>query len=165
MNNENAAALIKQAVTSRDIAERIGEFPNAKGFICCPFHGERTPSLKFYDNGSFYCFGCHVGGDAIKFGEKLLGLNFNDTLHELDAMFGLNIYSHANERTAILAEAAKAEAERKKALAQEVQQEHERLQNVYLAATAAMALFMARKPASRPITSIKNMRLCEFAVS
>ena len=32
-------------------------------------------------------------------------------------------------------------------------------------APAAMALFWARNPASRPITSTKNMRSCEVAVS
>ena len=34
----------------------------------CPFHGEKTPSLCINDiDGMFYCYGCHVGGDVIKF--------------------------------------------------------------------------------------------------
>lgn len=36
----------------------------------CPFHDEKTPSLNIYtdtEEGSFYCFGCGEGGDAIHF--------------------------------------------------------------------------------------------------
>ena len=34
----------------------------------CPFHGEKTPSFNIYtENGSFFCFGCGVGGDVITF--------------------------------------------------------------------------------------------------
>ena len=34
----------------------------------CPFHGEKTPSFNIYtESGSFYCFGCGVGGDVITF--------------------------------------------------------------------------------------------------
>jgi hypothetical protein len=33
----------------------------------CPFHNEKTPSFVIYPNNTFYCFGCHVGGDAIDF--------------------------------------------------------------------------------------------------
>ena len=32
----------------------------------CPFHSEKTPSFTIYlNNNSFYCFGCHKGGDSI----------------------------------------------------------------------------------------------------
>ncbi len=34
----------------------------------CPFHGEKTASLCINDyDGFFYCYGCHIGGDVIKF--------------------------------------------------------------------------------------------------
>lgn len=36
--------------------------------LCCPKHGERTPSLHIYeDTESFYCFGCEWSGDSITF--------------------------------------------------------------------------------------------------
>ena len=34
----------------------------------CPFHNEKTPSFTVYpETSSYYCFGCHVGGDVITF--------------------------------------------------------------------------------------------------
>ena len=35
---------------------------------CCPFHHEKTPSFSVVpDQGFFYCFGCHAGGNVFKF--------------------------------------------------------------------------------------------------
>ena len=33
---------------------------------CCPFHGEKSPSFKVYDD-HFHCYGCGAHGDAIDF--------------------------------------------------------------------------------------------------
>ena len=41
--------------------------------MCCPFHEERTPSLKAYPNGSWYCYGCHRGGRIFDFAALLEG--------------------------------------------------------------------------------------------
>lgn len=39
---------------------------------CCPFHSEKTASFTVSPHKNiFYCFGCHVGGDAIAFIEKV----------------------------------------------------------------------------------------------
>ena len=38
----------------------------------CPFHQERTPSFTVSPaRGTYKCFGCGEGGDAISFVEKL----------------------------------------------------------------------------------------------
>lgn len=51
---------------------------------CCPFHHEKTPSFVVNENGQyFHCFGCGVGGDVIKFVEKIEGLDFWDAVKEL----------------------------------------------------------------------------------
>ena len=42
--------------------------------ICCPFHRDRTPSLKLNDT-YFYCFGCHATGDVIDFTARIYGLS------------------------------------------------------------------------------------------
>ncbi len=43
----------------------------------CPFHNEKTPSFTLYpDNGSFYCFGCGVGGDIFTFTKLIENLDY-----------------------------------------------------------------------------------------
>lgn len=49
-----------------NLLERYGYQKNRAGFICCPFHSEKTPSMKIYAN-SFYCFGCGKHGDIFDF--------------------------------------------------------------------------------------------------
>ena len=40
----------------------------------CPFHQEKTPSFSVSpDRGTYHCFGCGVGGDAITFVEETEG--------------------------------------------------------------------------------------------
>jgi DNA primase len=50
----------------------------------CPFHAERTPSFTVNpDKGFFYCFGCHAGGDVIKFTMLISSMSFPEALEEL----------------------------------------------------------------------------------
>lgn len=47
----------------------------------CPFHSEKTASFNVYpENGSFYCFGCGVGGDVITFIEKIENLDYVEAI-------------------------------------------------------------------------------------
>lgn len=58
----------------------------------CPFHGEKTPSFNIYpENGSFYCFGCGVGGDVITFIMKIENLDYIDAVKYLAQRCGLNM--------------------------------------------------------------------------
>ena len=57
---------IKHAYSMREIVERYGYKPNRAGFISCPFHKEKTASMKIYED-SFYCFGCGCNGDIFDF--------------------------------------------------------------------------------------------------
>ena len=50
---------------------------------CCPFHDEKTGSFFVYPNNTFYCFGCHVGGDSIAFITKLHGFSFIEAVKYL----------------------------------------------------------------------------------
>ena len=44
---------------------------------CCPFHNEKTPSFSVSpEDGLYYCFGCHEGGDTFSFLQKMENLTF-----------------------------------------------------------------------------------------
>lgn len=88
--NNNVFEEVKSRVDMHSIALQYGFTPNRNGFICCPFHAEKTPSLKLY-NDSFYCFGCGCGGDAINFTAELFDMSQHDAAEKLSMDFGLNL--------------------------------------------------------------------------
>jgi len=58
----------------------------------CPFHQERTPSFIVTPaRGTFKCFGCGEGGDAIAFIEKLEQVDFVGAIEFLARRFGVEI--------------------------------------------------------------------------
>ncbi|MBQ9471952.1 MAG: DNA primase [Ruminococcus sp.] len=58
----------------------------------CPFHGEKTPSFNIYtENGSFYCFGCGVGGDIITFVMKIENLDYMEAVKFLAQRAGMSM--------------------------------------------------------------------------
>ena len=81
-------------ISARDAAERAGlalQLRGGKAWACCPLHGERTPSLRLYDEPErgWYCFGCHKGGDAAKLYAELYHLEPLDAARALAAAFGI----------------------------------------------------------------------------
>ncbi|EHN14125.1 CHC2 zinc finger domain-containing protein [Clostridium sporogenes] len=71
-----------QDIDLRDLIENeTGEKFNKQGYIKCPFHTEKTPSLRVKFNPDtnkdfFKCFGCSECGDAIDFIIKYKNLNY-----------------------------------------------------------------------------------------
>src|SRR6187455_1491423 len=58
----------------------------------CPFHNERTPSFGVSpERGTFKCFGCGEGGDAITFVEKKENLDFVGAIEWLGDRFGVQL--------------------------------------------------------------------------
>ena len=58
----------------------------------CPFHHEKTPSFNVYpENGSFYCFGCGVGGDVITFVRKIENLDYMEAVRFLANRAGMQV--------------------------------------------------------------------------
>ena len=59
----------------------------------CPFHSEKSPSFTVFRNdGSFYCFGCGVGGNAITFIRKIENLDFTEAVSALARRAGITIH-------------------------------------------------------------------------
>ena len=73
---------VKAAVTVRQAAEHYGLEVNRGNMVCCPFHADRTPSMKLNED-YFYCFGCGAHGDVIDLVAKLFNLSSYDAAKKL----------------------------------------------------------------------------------
>lgn len=91
---QECAARIKD---SADIVEIIGRYLTLRRSgnswkACCPFHNEKTPS--FHVNSarqSFHCFGCGVGGDALKFLMMFENIDYPTALRRVADMNGIPV--------------------------------------------------------------------------
>jgi len=79
---------VKAKVSPRAAAERFGLQVSSNGMARCPFHDDRHPSLKLYDD-HFYCFGCGATGDVIEFTSKLFGITALEAAKKLKAYIGI----------------------------------------------------------------------------
>ena len=61
----NVFEAVKQSVTTRQAAEHYGIRVGRNGMACCPFHNDKTPSMKL--DRRYHCFGCGADGDVIDF--------------------------------------------------------------------------------------------------
>lgn len=80
-----------------DISELVSSYVNlrrsGRNLVgLCPFHHEKTASFNVYpDNGSFYCFGCGVGGDVITFVRKIENLDYMEAVRFLAQRAGIPV--------------------------------------------------------------------------
>ncbi len=80
-----------------DIVDVIGNYVELKkagsSFKAnCPFHGEKTPSFVVSPTKQFYhCFGCGVGGDAIKFVMEIEKLTYPEAIEKLASMYNFSL--------------------------------------------------------------------------
>ena len=79
---------IKNQLTPKHVTERYGPPIHRGDMICCPFHDDKTPSMKLYDD-HFYCFGCQKSGDVIDLAAQLLRLTNYEVAKLLSADFGI----------------------------------------------------------------------------
>ena len=74
-----------------EVARFYGLEMNRAGMACCPFHDDKTPSFKVYDD-HFSCFGCGATGDCTGFVAKLFGLRQIDAAKKISEDFGLGLF-------------------------------------------------------------------------
>lgn len=80
---------IKQRVTMPDLVQRYGVTVR-RGMCCCPFHGERHPSMKLYKDG-YHCFACGAHGDAISWVMHFDSVGFAEACERLCRRYGINV--------------------------------------------------------------------------
>ncbi len=108
-------SFLEQLRANTDIESIISPYVNlrrrGKNLVgLCPFHNEKTPSFTVYpENGSFYCFGCGVGGDVITFVRRMENLDYMEAVKQLADRAGMALPEDgyddtlAKKRTAVLA--------------------------------------------------------------
>ena len=79
---------VKEAVSVMDAASFYGIKVNRSGLCICPFHNDKTPSMKV--DIRYYCFACGATGDVIDFVSKLFGLSAYDAAKKIASDFNIN---------------------------------------------------------------------------
>lgn len=118
---------ITDRVKMSDIFSQYGFQVNRAGFTPCPFHKEKTASLKaFQHDTKFHCFGCGKTGSVIDFVMCLYNLSLNQAVVKINYDFGLNL--PIGERLTISKqhELKKSERERKAKLKAQKEQKQQR---------------------------------------
>lgn len=77
---------IKAAIRVDEYAARYLTIKNGKS-LCC-FHVERTPSLSLHEH-YFYCHGCSIGGDLIKFAAEYHAITVSDSVRMFASELGI----------------------------------------------------------------------------
>ena len=90
----NVFEAVKQSVTTRQAASFYGIRVGRNGMVCCPFHNDRTPSMKV--DSRFYCFGCGASGDVVDFAALLHGLGKREAAVRLAKDFGVSYEKPGN---------------------------------------------------------------------
>ena len=87
--------IINEIKYRNDIETAVSQYVNlkrrGKNLVgLCPFHSEKTPSFTVYpENGSFYCFGCHAGGDVFTFTGLIENLDYIESVKLLAERSGI----------------------------------------------------------------------------
>ncbi|MEE1196134.1 MAG: CHC2 zinc finger domain-containing protein [Lachnospiraceae bacterium] len=84
----NIFEAVKKSITTRQAAEHYEIKVSRKGMACCPFHKDRTPSMKVDER--YYCFGCGATGDVIDFVASFHNLGKKDAAVKLVQDFGVD---------------------------------------------------------------------------
>jgi DNA primase len=83
-----AAANIVDLVEAKTRLRKVG----GRYTGLCPFHEERTPSFSVSpDRGTYHCFGCGVGGDAISFVRETENVDFVGAIEWLADRFHVQV--------------------------------------------------------------------------
>ncbi len=89
--------IISEIKYRNDIETAVSQYVNlkrrGKNLVgLCPFHSEKTPSFTVYpENGSFYCFGCGVGGDVFTFTGLIENLDYIESVKLLAERSGITL--------------------------------------------------------------------------
>ncbi|MCP5463905.1 MAG: DNA primase [Deltaproteobacteria bacterium] len=95
---------IDQIIETIDIVDLVQEYvpltkAGANFKACCPFHQEKTPSFNVSSEKQIYhCFGCGVGGNALKFVMEMEKSDFLTAIRKLADRTGIDLPKSEQEK-------------------------------------------------------------------
>lgn len=97
--------MFAQIKSKVDLIQHVSQFLALRGTrnpreACCPFHDDRSPSFKVWEDGHWWCFGCNEGGSVIDFEIKRQGMNAVEAAHWLCQAYGIVVSREESERYA-----------------------------------------------------------------
>ena len=100
VNDTRILDTLKARVTVPQAAAHYGVDVDRSGMCRCPFHSDKTPSMKINET-YYYCFGCHSTGDVIDFTARLFNLSPLDAARKLALDFGIDPNAPASAAVAL----------------------------------------------------------------
>lgn len=88
---------LKEMYSMKDIVLRYGIRISRAGLVPCPFHQEKTASMKIY-NDSYHCFGCGESGDIFSFVMKMEEVSFREAFLILGGTYEQDSFESKIER-------------------------------------------------------------------
>ena len=76
---------IKKNVSMTEVIEQYG-LKVRKGMVSCPFHKDKSPSMKVYED-SFFCFSCGANGDIFTFVQMMEEVSFKEAFLSLGGTY------------------------------------------------------------------------------
>lgn len=129
---------VKELVNVPTVARHYGIKVSRSNMAVCPFHDEKTASMKLYEK-NYHCFGCQAHGDAIQLVQELFNIKPVEAVKRINSDFGLGLdlekppdMQEVNRR--------RQELERQKA----EQQNRERIHNILLSYFALLDKYKIR---------------------
>lgn len=84
-----ASEQIKSAVSMPQLLQAYGFQVGRTNEMHCPFHAEKTPSFKVYED-HFHCYGCGAHGDIFEFVQRYFDLTFPQAQLRIAGDFGID---------------------------------------------------------------------------
>jgi DNA primase catalytic core len=82
---------IKQRLSLFKVLHHYGLKPDKHDMLVCPFHEDKSPSLKIYTKtNTFHCFGCSATGDGIQFIEMFEKLSKHEAIEKAKTLVDPN---------------------------------------------------------------------------
>ena len=81
---------IVKGICFTEVCRAFYKEPDRAGFVLCPFHGDREPSFKVYQDGG-HCYGCGWHGDGVDLVAGLQNISKVEAARRIARVFNIPV--------------------------------------------------------------------------